>query len=185
MLALGQAERLVGAGAEVLGERGDGVAEAVGRHRLRLAPRAVALGQRAGAGQDLVEGRVGGGEAVLGHAPGAHAVAGLDLVRVPDGVAAELGRGRDQTGALGPQPPTPAGVQPVEVAGAVEVGHQARRLGDELAERDPGLGLHPPRQRRRSVVGVDEPVEVAPEAQAEQQVALDERGAGRHRPHGQ
>ena len=66
MLALGQAERRVGALAEVVGQRVRIAGfERLGGDGVRLPPGDVALAERPGAGEDLVERAVGGGEGVL------------------------------------------------------------------------------------------------------------------------
>ncbi len=70
VLAVGQPEQLVGALAEVLGQRSDDGRAAWPGDGLRLAPGHEPLAQRSGARQDLVEATVGVGELVGGPALG-------------------------------------------------------------------------------------------------------------------
>ena len=104
-------------------------------------------------------------ESLLGDALGADAVAALDLVGVLDLLAREPagdGLGADE---LRPKPGAPAlveAVQALEQRGCV-----AREVGG-VAQL---LGLDPLFDLGRPVVGVDKPVDVAAEPQAELEVA--------------
>ena len=156
VLALGQAEEPVGALAEVLGERVDGRAQLLDGHGLRLAPGDEALGERARAGQDLVEGAVGLLEDRLVDLAGPDAVAALDLVGERDVDPRQLlGRGV-QADDLGPQPAAPVGL--VAHAGRLLVdGCAGVEVGDEPRGRrrrwPPGRPRARPQMRSRSSGG--------------------------------
>ncbi len=86
---------------------------------------------------------------------------------------------------LAPQPAPPRRVELVGAGPTVEVDDEAGRAVPQLPDRQHRLGIDPRRQAGGSVVRVDQPVEVAPEPQAELEVpgdGLGRRGAlGRQR----
>jgi len=172
VLAVGQAEEVARAGAEVVGQRRHRCLERVDRRHLRLTPGDVARRERSRAGHHLVEDAVGRRERVLGNALRPHAVAGLDLVGVADRVTGELRGRRPQTVHLGAQPPPP---RRLEVGVGVEVGEELPGGFAQLRGRTGWLGRSARREPGRPVVGVDQAVDVAPESQPEREVSLDQR----------
>jgi hypothetical protein len=68
------------------------------------------------------------------------------------------------------EPPAPRGLQ---LRGR-EVAEQRVRIGDELLGRERLLLFHTRSRLRRPVVGLDQLVDVLPDAQAELEVALDD-----------
>ena len=103
---------------------------------------------------------------VLRSAARPDAVATLDLVGERELLADELARDRLDADELGVEPAAPLRLQPVELGPEPDcVLCERRRFGERLRV-DPLL------DRRVAVVGVDEPVDVPPEAQAELDVRL-------------
>jgi hypothetical protein len=68
----------------------------------------------------------------------------------------------------------PVGTYLVVAPTRVDIGDQRPGLAGERGRRHQRLGVDPGRQVGRPVVRVDEPVDVASEAQPEQQVASDD-----------
>ena len=109
---------------------------------------------------------MGGFELAFVNAARPDAVAALDLVGERELLAGELARDRLDADELGAEPAAPLFLQPVELG--PEPGCllcERRRFGERL-RADPLL------DRRIAVVGVDEPVDVPPEPEAELDVAL-------------
>ena len=91
---------------------------------------------------------------------GAHAVAALDLVAVGDRVTGEHVRIRG------------AAVDLIGEPAVVELGEELVGVPCELRDVDRVLGVDLRLQLGRPVVGVHEPVDVLPEPQSEDEVAL-------------
>jgi hypothetical protein len=176
VLTLGQAEGAVGALPEVLRKRGDGGSQLVDGDGLRLLPRDVALGERSAARHDLLEGAVCSGEDVLVDEPRGHAVAPLDLLDEGDSDPGEPLGSRPQAGHLGVEPSASVRVvgRVVEGHPRVEVGEQAAGVVGKGVGPTDRLGGDAVGECGRAVVGVDEAVDVASEAEPELEVALDE-----------
>ena len=140
------------------------------RHRLRLPPGDAALAQRPAPGQDLVERAVGGREDAPRRPAGAHAVAGArSRRRSAIGDAGQLAR--RWCGGRRPGPGASGGGGGrrgvVDRHAGVEVGEQAAGVGRPASSgADRARPSTRSAQRRRPVVGVDEPVDVAAEPRA-------------------
>jgi len=108
------------------------------------------------------------GEYVLGHALGPDAVAALDLVEIRDLLPGENARVDADASELVAEP---AGARVAE-PGLRELGGQHVRVRGEGFGRSKSLGGHRVREPRRTVVGVDEPVDVLPQPEPQCEVAL-------------
>ena len=106
---------------------------------------------------------------VLGDLFGPDAVAPLHLVGIGDLLAGEHARVRAEASDLVGEP---APALRLEIRGC-EVGCETVRVGHELLRLDHRLGGDGLCELRRAVVGVDAAVDVASEAEPEEQVALD------------
>ena len=166
LLAVGQADKPLGAGAQVGPERLDDSRELVARERVPVAPGLVALSERAIAGERLLEDFVDGFEALFRHAFGRDAVAPLDLVDERDLLARKAARDGLETKQLGAQPVPALFLEPVEVL------DQRGRVAGDVGRREELLGVHALLDLRRAEVRVDETVDVAAEPEAELEVAL-------------
>ena len=173
-LALRQAEELVGTPAQLRRQRLGSREERVGRQFALPAPGAVALAQGALPRDQLVEAPVRGGELVLGRGVQIDAVAAAHLLRVRHRAPVEPLGDCGETLQLSREP-----ALALRLAEAAEGAGELPRLIGERSGRGWLLALHPLGELRRAVVEVDEAVDVAPEAQREEKVALDD---GRTRP---
>ena len=99
------------------------------------------------------------------------AVALLDLVGVREALAREHAGVGAETVDLIRQP---ASALRVELGGARHVGRECIRLRRQLGRVDRRCGVDGLGQLGRSVVGVDEPVDVSPEREPQRQIALDD-----------
>ena len=137
-----------------------------------LAPvRVVALVQRPVARQQVFELLVRRAVRRLRSQLWPDAVALLDLVGVREALAREdAGVGAEAVDLIR-QPATALRVEP---GGARHVGGERIRLRRQLGGVDGRCGVDGICQLGRTVVGVDEPVDVAPERQPQRQVALDD-----------
>jgi hypothetical protein len=121
----------------------------------------VALGQRAVAGEQLLELLMRLREDRLVGVGRPHAVAPLDLVRVRDGLAGEHAGVCAEPGDLVAQP------------AVLELVEQRVGVGDKRRRVDRRLGAGGGGKLGRPVVGVDDPVDMPADPQPQAEVALD------------
>jgi hypothetical protein len=159
-LSLGEPDGVAGPRAGCLDDGRQRGLEAVDGHAALLLPALVPVGQSALAGEELLQLCVGRGEDVLVGERRPHAVAALDLVRVRGGIAGEGARVGAQARDLIAEP---------AVGDVVE---QCLGVVDETARLDRLCGRDRRGQPGRPVVRVDDPVDVAAEPEAQQEVAL-------------
>ncbi len=149
-----------------------------------LAPRDETVGERTRPGQHLVEAPVRVDEDLLVGPGRTHPVAGLDLVRVTERLPRQFPRCGEETPDLRVQPVATTGrgslflcrgrLHPFEGFTRVDRGEQPAGRRNELLGILHGLRVDRRGECTRSVVGVDQPVDVASDAETEDEVRLDE-----------
>src|SRR5215204_471504 len=143
-----------------LDDRSDRLLDALGGHEERVLPAPVALAERAVAGKHVLEALVGGGEDGLLGPARADAVAALHFVGVRGGLTCKCSGVRPQAHDLVAQPTV------------LELAEEPVRVGDERSRLHRRLRVNGGLEVGRAEVRVDEAVDVAPEPEAEPDVAL-------------